>query len=253
MLLTRIIGKPTGSQIGSATRSRGRGARAPSASPRACPRPRASRYRARRRGGVRHWGSATLGAPCPSSYRLEFVAPWLSGREVACPRPDHRCLAKSIHMFGGSIIGGATRPPSRPTSAFCPCSGLVAPVAPSKGGAGRLPFLPAPAPFGCGCCHSPPRWGRAVGAAVAAPLFCRLPLCFAVCVQGGFPPRVPCGVCPPCPRPDCPLAVVLFYRLPHRATRPLFCVVGLRPPMLVTPSPARGAVCPPPPPPECFS
>lgn len=76
----------------------------------------------------------------------------------------------------GSTIGGATLPPSRPTAAFGPCSGLVAWLCANKGAPPRLPFLPAPAPVGCGCCHSPPRWGRAVRADFAALIFHRLPL-----------------------------------------------------------------------------
>ena len=122
------------------------------------------------------WGSATLGSPCPSRYRLEFGAPWFSGRVGACPRPEHRCRAKSYHLFIGSTSGGATRPPSRPTSAFCPCSGLVAWLCANKGAPPRLPF------------RSPPsrsaRWWRlpaplgqsGLVGALPLPRFFRLPL-----------------------------------------------------------------------------
>ena len=194
-----------------------------------------------------------LASPCPSRYRLEFVAPWLSRREVRCRAPVHRFLVQSYHLFIGSTIGGATRPPSRPTSAFCPCSGLVAWLCANKGAPPRLPFRSRPLASRLLGVAPPAIAESGLGLATLAPLFCRLPLCFAVCGLGGFPPRVPCGVCPPCPRPDCPLAVVLFCRLPPCATRPLFCVVARCAPMLIPHSLARGAVCPPPPPPECFS
>lgn len=128
------------------------------------------------------------GSPCPSRYRLVSVAPSLSGRVGGCPRPDHRFLAKSYHLFIGSTIGGATLSPCALLGRFCPRWGLVARVGGHKPPFARRPFLSAPAPFGCGCCHSPPRWGRAVGAAVAAPLFFRLPLCVCVSWAGLFPP-----------------------------------------------------------------
>ena len=126
-------------------------------------------------------------SPCPSRYRLEFVAPSLSvllslfGRvgfiapNGGAPSSLGRC-ARLFHMFIGSIIGGATRSPSRPTSAFCPCSGLVAWLCANKGAPPRLPF------------RSPPsrsaRWWRlpaplgqsGLGLATLAPLFFRHPL-----------------------------------------------------------------------------
>ena len=69
---------------------------------------------------------------------------------------------ESINLFVGGACGGATHFPSRPSGASDPRRGLVAPFAPNKGGSSRLPFLPAPCSFVAGCCHSPPRWGRAV-------------------------------------------------------------------------------------------
>lgn len=100
--------------------------------------------------------------PAPPSYRLDLFPPLLSGRVGACPRPDHRFLAKSVHMFIGSLIGGATLFPSRASPALSPCSGLVAWLCANKGAPPRLPFLPAPAPNCRVRSHSPPRWGRAV-------------------------------------------------------------------------------------------
>lgn len=76
--------------------------------------------------------------------------------------PSIARLVKPINLFVGGVCGGATRFPSRPSGASDPLRGLVAPFAPSKGGCCRLPFLPAPSSFVAGCCHSPPRWGRAV-------------------------------------------------------------------------------------------
>ena len=103
--------------------------------------------------------------------------------------------------------------------------------------------------------------GAVIPRPVGAERFCRgfaplffvgYRLAFAVRGRGCFPPRVPCGVCQPRPRPDCPLSGVLFCRLP-----PPSYVVGLRPPMLQAskmfmPSCAGGCL-PPSPPPECFS
>ena len=139
------------------------------------------------------------GSPCPSRYRLVSVAPLLSvllssfGRVGfiapvgGAPSSFGRC-ARLFHLFIGSTIGGATLSPCALLGRFCPRWGLVAWLCANRGAPPRLPFLSAPAPVGCGCCHSPPRWGRAVVAAVAATLFFRLPLCVCVSWAGLFPP-----------------------------------------------------------------
>ena len=107
----------------------------------------------------------------------------------------------ALNLFIGSTSGGATRPPSRPTSAFCPCSGLVALLRANKGATVRLPFRAPPARSA--------RWWRAppaiaesgLGLATLAPIFvgyrfvlrCAFRAVFPLAFLAGFarPARAP--------------------------------------------------------------
>lgn len=80
--------------------------------------------------------------------RSALGAPSLSGRGGCCRSPDLGFLEVSIHMFGGGVCGGATLFPCALLGRSSPLRGLVASVAPNKGGFVRRPFLSSPARFG---------------------------------------------------------------------------------------------------------
>lgn len=117
-------------------------------------------------------------SPCPSRYRLDLGAPSLSHRGGACPRPDHRFLAKSVHVLRCGAWGGATLSHLRPDGRFCPLRGLVARFAPNKGGFSRLPFRSPPSPSGRGW-RLPSPLGQSgwVGALPLPPFFSASALC----------------------------------------------------------------------------
>ena len=74
----------------------------------------------------------------------------------------------------------------------------------NRGATPRLPFLPVPAPYGCGYWHSPPRWGRAVGAPFGRPPFLSAPALSCGFVCRGFPAGAVAQRLPPCRRPRLP-------------------------------------------------
>ena len=100
--------------------------------------------------------------PAPPCYRLEPFSPLLSRRVGACPRPEHRFLAKSVHLSKCGACACATLFHLRPNGRFSPLRGLVAVLCANKGAPLRLPFLPVLAPFCRVRSHSPPLRGRAV-------------------------------------------------------------------------------------------
>lgn len=120
----------------------------------------------------RNYDSMCLAASPPSPTRASLgglLLPAGSTEAVRCLVAAARArapivarLVKPINLFVGGVCGGASRFPSRPSGASDPHWGLVARLRPYKGAPARLPFLPAPCSFVAGCCHSPPRWGRAV-------------------------------------------------------------------------------------------
>lgn len=144
-------------------------------------------------------GSTCACAPpslCRSCRRCRSISSPLRALSVA--------PAVAFICSKGSTIGGATLSPSRPTSAFCPFQGLVAWLRANRGATPRLPFLPVPAPVGCGYWHSPPRWGRVVGAPFGRPPFLSASALSCGFIGRGFPAGAVAQRLPPCRRPRLP-------------------------------------------------
>ena len=176
--------------------------------------------RAPKSGRARPLRYATPASPCPSYLRAPTSAQFPCATRSAPPSlcrscPRCRSISSPLRALSvsatasficskGSTIGGATLPPSRPTSASCPFQGLVAWLRANRGATPRLPFLPVPAPYGCGYWHSPPRWGRAVGAPVGRPPFLSASALSCGFVGRGFPAGAVAQRLPPCRRPRLP-------------------------------------------------
>lgn len=82
----------------------------------------------------------------------------------------------ALNLFMRSTSGGATLPPSRPTSAFSPCSGLVARLRANKGATARLPFRSRPLAYRLLGAAPPADAESGFVGALPLHLFYRLPL-----------------------------------------------------------------------------
>lgn len=216
----------------------------------------------RRRYRYAHNGcSASSASPCPSFLRAPnaFKRPHRSVGFVVAAAPFRRHCGRCLYRLPPLLIVlkapplAVLRSPRRVLRPrFAPVRGWSRGSAPTRA---RRPVSHSARPLFAllsGGALPPLNAESGRGLPTVAPLFCRLPLCFAVSASGGFPAVQLPAVCPPAAPPDCPPLVVLFCRLPPCATRPIFCVVGLRPPMLNAPPPRGGLSAPLPLPPSVF-
>lgn len=90
---------------------------------------------------------SALGAPSLSVLLSLFGIVGFFAPDRGVPSSFGHC-ARLFHMFGGGVCGGATLFPCALLGRFCPLRGLVASVAPNKGGFVRRPFLSPPARSG---------------------------------------------------------------------------------------------------------
>ena len=164
----------------------------------------------------------SLRAPRPLRYVCLALPLAPTGSTCACAPPSlcrscRRCRSISSPLRAlsvsatasficskGSTIGGATLPPSRPTSASCPFQGLVAWLRANRGATPRLPFRAPPARSALRWRAPPAERGERLGAPYGRPPFLSASALSCGFVSRGFPAGAVAQRLPPCRRPRLP-------------------------------------------------
>lgn len=160
--------------------------------------------------------------PAPPAYGLHCSLPGFLVAKRAAARPVIAFWSSLLICLFPPPVAVLRSPHAALRASFAPFGGWSLSYAPAR----ALRFVShsclPPLLFVAGAVIPRPFGQSGFVGASPLPFFVGYRFVLALRWQGCFPLVQLPSVCQPCPRLDCPLAVVLFYRLPPCATLPLF-------------------------------